>query len=209
MSTDITGQLGPVQPHVADAAQLLADKFGLTTMSGYRASNSRDPNGHPKGLAIDIPATRTVGDALASYVTANAPALGVKYVIWQQRIWRPDKPTWTPMETRTGAGDQNHLRHVHVSFTEAPPEASLSDRLRANVAGAWEAVTGAVGGAADAVGGAAADLNPFARWQQDALGLGVKIAAVIAGLGLVVLGTNRLVGPAVGGAIDKTMEALT
>lgn len=206
--TDITGQLGDVRPHVGKAAQLLADKFGLTSMSGFRAGNSRDASGHPAGLAIDIPANRTTGDAIASYATANAGALGVKYVIWQQRIWYPGK-AWTAMATRTGPGDQNHLRHVHISFTEAAPDEGLFSRLRENLGAAWDTVTGAVGGAVGTATDAASSLNPFARWQDDALGLGVKVAGVLAGLGLLLLGANQLVRPAVAGAIDKTLEDLT
>lgn len=200
-SKDLADQLGQVKPHVLGAAQTIAERFGITTMSGYRSGNSRDPNGHPAGLAIDIPATKAMGDAIAAYATANAAALGVKYVIWQQRIWYPGKD-WTAMASRTGAGDQNHMRHVHISFTEAPPTPGLLEQLRTlpgNV----------IGTLSDVAGGVAEKLNPFDTWQTDAQAIAFKVAGVIAGLALVVVGMDRLVRPAVAGAVNKTLEAVT
>lgn len=189
-------QLGPVLPHVRAAAVLIAERFGLTTMGGWRAS-ARDMSGHPAGLAVDFPSSKTQGDAIAAFATANAAELGIRYVIWQQRIWYPGKD-WAAMATRTGSGDVNHLRHVHISWNLAPPSAGVLDKLRTGLTSVTGAVTGAAG-----------NLNPLADWPAQVTGVGVKIAAVLAGLGLVLLGANRLVAPAIEGAVTKTMEAVT
>lgn len=194
---DLGDQLGAVKPHVKSAAQDIAAKFGLTTMSGYRAGNSRDPAGHPSGLAIDIPATGAVGDAIASYAVANAAGLGVKYVIWQQRIWYPGKD-WAAMAARTGDGDVNHLRHVHISFNPTGPAGGVTGGL-----------LGALPNAAASVVQSVKDLNPLTAWPEQATAVGMKIAAVLAGLGLLLIGATRLVAPAVKGAVNDTMEVLT
>lgn len=51
--------LGKVVPHLRDLVDVLAPRFGVATVGGYRAS-ATDPNGHPAGLAADlmVPMTR-------------------------------------------------------------------------------------------------------------------------------------------------------
>lgn len=209
-AADVSDQLGDVQPHVVRAANLIANALGITEMTGYGQRSGKSD--HPRGLAIDIPATGAGGDAIAKFVTANASALGVKYVIWQQRIWRPGG-TWEAMATQsgdTGSGyDPNHVRHVHVSFTDAPPaesDASALERLLSTVTAPvrWgiDTLGGVVRGTADAI-------NPLDGWAAQAMAIGLKIAGVVAGLALVVLGVNRLVAPAVAGAVDKVVEVAT
>lgn len=122
-----TYNLGPVQPQTAAVANSLGPMFGIKTIGGYRpppaTGPNYDPNGHPAGLALDfmiddIPNGKAVGDRLAQYVQDHAAELGVKYVIWQQHIWSPDRADegWRPMEDR-GSPTQNHMDHVHVSLT--------------------------------------------------------------------------------------------
>lgn len=205
-TADVSDQLGAVKPWVAAAANAIANTFGLTEMSGYGTRSG--VSDHPRGLAIDIPAARAVGDQVAAFVTQNAARLGVKYVIWQQAIWKPGAPTWTPMTAIAGdrpGYDPNHRRHVHVSFTDAAPaEGSLSWLQQA--AGT---VAGAIGGVVATVGSAAQSLNPLSSWSTDAMTIALKIAAVGAGLALVVVGANRLVAPAVMSGIGKVAEVVT
>lgn len=111
--------LGAVKPFVADVANQVGPMFGITSISGWRAT-SVDMTGHPAGLALDmqVGTDRAKGDKLAAYLTGNANALHIKYVIWQQHSWYPSSG-WKPMDLRPGATagyDPNHLRHVHVSF---------------------------------------------------------------------------------------------
>lgn len=190
-SSSLLDGLGAVQGHVREAAAVLIDRFDLTSISGWRSWGA-DKTGHPAGLALDVPANRSLGDQVASWATENAAALGIKYVIWQQRIWYPDKG-WAPMSAKTGdAGsgyDPNHLRHVHLSFTSAAPSGggSLVDRLRDRIGDVTDTLT--------------APLN----WADDARRLGLQIVGVVAGLALVVAGTWRLTQP----ARTKALEAMT
>lgn len=114
--------LGPVKPIATTVANTLGPRFGIKTIGGYRASNSRDPSGHPSGLALDfmindIPNGTAVGNKLAAYITENYEQLGVKYLIWRQRIWTVQRADegWRMMEDR-GSVTQNHMDHVHLSL---------------------------------------------------------------------------------------------
>lgn len=201
----LSSQLGDVKPHVLASAQVIASHFGLSRMSGYRTNSVAKGSDHPKGLAIDIPANKSMGDQIAAWVTANAAALGVKYVIWQTAMWKPGAPTWTPMSKQGGdtggSYDPNHLRHVHVSFTDTAPDASLFDKVRSGIGAVVGSITDTVGSAVDAI-------NPLSGWASDALVLGLKIAAVLGGIGLVLLGANRLVQPAVMNQYQQVKELI-
>lgn len=114
--------LGPVKPHVEAAAQVISEEFGITNIGGYRSSGSRDPNGHPAGLAIDVMVPvddkgKKQGDEVAQYVIDNHKELNVKYLIWYQQIMNVDRgeKTWRGMEDR-GSDTQNHKDHIHISF---------------------------------------------------------------------------------------------
>lgn len=116
-------QLGAVQPVTQAFASSIGPRFGIRTVGGWRPSSQEkwDPTGHPAGLALDfmtddIPSGTATGDRLAQYLTANAPALGVKYIIWRQRSWNPERGTWKMMPDR-GSPTENHMDHVHVSLT--------------------------------------------------------------------------------------------
>ncbi|MDA8368363.1 MAG: hypothetical protein M0026_00635 [Nocardiopsaceae bacterium] len=98
-------------------------KFGPFPMIGcYRPG---DPQDHGSGRACDFmestagtmpTASATAhGDSVARYVVANAARLGIKYVIWRQRIWDARSGGgWRQMEDRGGI-TQNHMDHPHVS----------------------------------------------------------------------------------------------
>lgn len=127
--------LGPVQPHVNQAATLLGNMFDVKTIGGYRPGNTYDTAGHPAGLAIDLmvpltPAGRAKGQAIADYARRHADQLGVKYVIWYQQIWSTgrDHEGWRPMPDR-GTPSANHLDHPHISFNPAPGTGDLTAML--------------------------------------------------------------------------------
>jgi len=104
-------KLGPVKPHVADAAREIGGRFGIRTVYGW-APGLYD---HPKGLALDfmVYADRAKGDQLASWVLANAGRLRITYVIWYRRIWSVARAAegWRPY-----FGISSHTDHVHTSF---------------------------------------------------------------------------------------------
>lgn len=106
-----TGGLGAVKPHVREAAGFFGCRFGKPTMLGVAGRGG--PSDHPGGLAIDFMIDRATGDALAQCALNNMRALGVKYVIWRQRINYGSG--WKPMSDRGGA-TANHFDHVHISF---------------------------------------------------------------------------------------------
>jgi len=55
-------------------------------------------------------------NSLADYCAANTRSLGLKYVIWKQRINSGDSRGWRAMANR-GSITQNHFDHVHITFT--------------------------------------------------------------------------------------------
>lgn len=117
--------LGDVQPQLRAMVDVLAPRFGITTVGGYRPS-AADPSGHPAGLAADFMVSmsadgRAQGQRLAEYAQRNASSLGVDYIIWYQRIWSTTRSAegWRPMEDR-GGSTENHLDHVHINANPAP-----------------------------------------------------------------------------------------
>jgi hypothetical protein len=91
------------------------------TIGCYRPGDPRD---HGVGKACDFmessggvmptAARQAHGDQVAAWCIANASKLGIKYVIWKQRIYDMRSPGWTQMEDRGGI-TANHFDHVHVS----------------------------------------------------------------------------------------------
>jgi phage shock protein A len=97
-------------------------KFGAFPAIGcYRAG---DPQDHGSGRACDFmestggnmpsASAKANGDSVAQYVISNASRLGIKYVIWRQRIYDLRNPGWRAMEDR-GSITANHYDHVHIS----------------------------------------------------------------------------------------------
>jgi hypothetical protein len=198
-TSGLTG-LGAVQPHVKAAAELIAAQGGITKVGGWRSYSAYDMGGHPAGLAVDFPGTKAQGDAMAAYTTANADKLAVKYVIWQQRIWYPGK-AWAAMADR-GSVSANHLDHVHVSFKATGAGGSWLDTLRDGITH-----LPIIGGALETASNATSVLNP-ATWGAEAQKVGLKLAVVGAGLGLLLLGSWRIVLPAATTATSKAMEVI-
>lgn len=78
---------------------------------------------HPLGRACDfmmstggtMPSAdhQTLGDRIAAWALENKDKLGVKYVIWKQRINQGSG--WSSMSDR-GSITENHFDHVHISM---------------------------------------------------------------------------------------------
>lgn len=125
--------LPDVQPHVQQAADTLGNKYGIKTIGGYRPSDTYDTEGHPAGLALDfmtndIDNGSTVGWELAHYAQDHADELAVSYIIFEQKIWNPNRADegWRAMEDR-GSPTQNHMDHVHISFNADPGSGITGD----------------------------------------------------------------------------------
>lgn len=109
--------LGNVKPWVKAAAEKVRDEFGITNIGGWRAQGSVPNSDHPKGLALDnMIKDKEQGDAVAKWFQDNAKALGVKYLIWNRKIWHPGGE-WEPY-----SGPSPHTDHVHASFKSSPPK---------------------------------------------------------------------------------------
>ncbi|HFU4493313.1 TPA: LysM peptidoglycan-binding domain-containing protein [Streptococcus suis] len=111
-----------LQPQVAAFRAEVANAFGITSFSGYRAGDTGD---HGKGLAIDfmVPQSSALGDQVAAYAAANLASKNISYIIWKQRFFSPYASiygpayTWNLMPDR-GSITENHYDHVHVSFNQ-------------------------------------------------------------------------------------------
>lgn len=81
---------------------------------------------HPNGRAVDAmipgwntPAGNAYGWEVARWQVANADALGITYVIWDDQVWKKRVGSWAPYTHPNGpTRDANlrHLNHVHVSY---------------------------------------------------------------------------------------------
>ncbi|MFZ2304713.1 MAG: LysM peptidoglycan-binding domain-containing protein [Streptococcus suis] len=111
-----------LQPQVAAFRAEVANAFGITSFSGYRAGDTGD---HGKGLAIDfmVPQSSALGNQVAEYAVANVASKNISYIIWKQRFYSPYASiygpayTWNLMPDR-GSITENHYDHVHVSFNQ-------------------------------------------------------------------------------------------
>ncbi|MWK39449.1 hypothetical protein GEV43_39245 [Actinomadura sp. J1-007] len=116
--------VGPTMTARMRTAMLAIDgRFGPFPTIG--CSRPGDPQDHGSGRACDFmeatggkmpsASAKSHGDAVAQYVISNASRLGIKYVIWRQRIYdMRGSGGWRQMEDR-GSVTQNHYDHVHVS----------------------------------------------------------------------------------------------
>jgi hypothetical protein len=93
----------------------------------YGVGERQGPSDHGSGMAVDFmipaystPAGRERGWQLAQWTRKHAQELGVKYVIWDVKVWSVDRDSegWRPY-TRyapTSGDTLLHKDHVHVSY---------------------------------------------------------------------------------------------
>ncbi|MFE3451464.1 coiled-coil domain-containing protein [Nonomuraea sp. NPDC059194] len=111
--------------NITPRTELMRDTIKKTfampfTVGCYRSGGSGE---HPLGRACDFmlssggsrptEANRTLGDQVAAWAIKNQSRLGIKYVIWQQRI--NSGSGWRAMSDR-GSVTANHYDHVHISM---------------------------------------------------------------------------------------------
>lgn len=131
---DPTGTGGCVTAATAWLLSQVETTFGHLPASCWDAHAWNPTSDHPKGRACDFtfgtaglfpgPADTARGWQLAAWLTTNASALKVAYVIWQGHIWSAARASegW---RTYTGGGVYDvreatggHYDHVHVSVTQ-------------------------------------------------------------------------------------------
>lgn len=105
------GSEAGLQPDTVKVLRAVCAKFPEITRYGGLAGRGE----HATGQALDIMVSSDVGTQIANFVMAHRAELGVEYIIWRQRIWRPaTSNSWRGMSDRGGA-TANHYDHVHVT----------------------------------------------------------------------------------------------
>lgn len=200
--------LGPVAPFVKDVAELIAEQFpSVEAIGGWRAS-ATDMGGHPAGLALDIMlggssmSHQALGKSIWTFLDNNAAKFEVKYTIYLQTLKYPGKPG-ERMDTRSGAGDVNHLRHVHVSFNPA-----VKDGRRLSTAGIDKSlgkddnplVPNSVEGVTDGLAGFGEALTRRETW--------VRVSKVVGGAVLMYLGAFVLMRDNLAAAVGVVTDVV-
>lgn len=115
--------MGGVTPRMLKVKNTIDLEMGPFPTIGC-VRHTGDPQDHGTGHACDFMVTtggvmasgsaKAQGDRTAEYAIAHASALGIKYIIWRQRIYDLRSPGWRMMENRGGV-TANHYDHVHIS----------------------------------------------------------------------------------------------
>lgn len=106
-----SGSESGLRPDTIKVHRAVCAKFPSVVRYGGVAGRGE----HGTGQALDIMVGGPMGDEIAAFLQQNRAKLGIEYLIWQQRIWRPaTSPSWRGMSDRGGA-TANHMDHVHVT----------------------------------------------------------------------------------------------
>lgn len=98
-------------PDTIKVHRAVCDRFPEIASYGGIAGRGEHATGH----ALDIMVRGELGDQIAAFLQENRAELGIEYLIWQQRIWRPStSASWRGMSSR-GGDTANHMDHVHVT----------------------------------------------------------------------------------------------
>ncbi|MEY9214965.1 hypothetical protein NI17_017215 [Thermobifida halotolerans] len=137
------GTAGQVTELTCNAYRTVLANYPEFDRPGWRGCYRPGPPDHGTGQACDFMTNvdRSAGTAeqnalgfeLSRWLMRNHEQIGVKYLIWHQRIWNPNpgfedplcvdettpesfaRSCWRQMENR-GSNTENHYDHVHVSF---------------------------------------------------------------------------------------------
>ena len=134
MTTASVSQLGSVSAKNKTATQAVLDacaKNGIHLAQVFGVGGGD----HADGYATDFMVydNKAWGDWIANYLWTNRAALGVRWIIWQQRIISTTMPSnsygpggqWNPMPDR-GSPTANHRDHVHVKWNVSPVQAVVN-----------------------------------------------------------------------------------
>lgn len=117
-------------PRAAAVRRSLEGVFGRQALGGFAPGGVRtghvSGSAHYDGRALDVfvrpagdPTQNRKGWAIAQWAVANAPALAVTTVIYDDRIWTAQRggEGWRPYDAPERSGDPavlRHLDHVHI-----------------------------------------------------------------------------------------------
>lgn len=100
-----------LRPDTVKVYRAVCDKFPDILRYGGTAGRGE----HGTGQALDIMVSGARGTEVATFLMENRAKLGIEYLIYQQRIWRPaTSGGWRGMSDR-GSATANHFDHVHVT----------------------------------------------------------------------------------------------
>lgn len=122
-------------PDALRVMRCITAEFGERPWANVGERPSGVDRDHQEGRAVDAmmtqgeddyrtPGGRAKGDRIADWVVAHADALGVKYVIWYEKIWTRtgdgvgSPGAWGPYDYPLGGNSTDtvaHRDHVHVS----------------------------------------------------------------------------------------------
>jgi hypothetical protein len=120
---------GGLTPRAAKVRRDVERAFGTQALGGFQPGGVRDGHmegsAHYEGRAIDIffrpisPEAQRRGWAVAHYLVAQADRLGIRTVIFDDRIWTAGRSEsgWRDYDAGDGPGDRTvleHRDHVHV-----------------------------------------------------------------------------------------------
>lgn len=166
-------EAGGLNPGASYVRQLIMQMYPqITDIGGYRQPDGF--NEHSSGNAIDVmipnwntPEGKALGDAVASFALRNADALGLSWVLWQQRSFSPGDFTGQPMPDRNnGDPNANHFNHVHLFMNKLGgqlPTAPIVPGAGAVSAGGF---TGGMGGSSGSGGYTAPDPKSLREAQE-------------------------------------------
>jgi len=125
-------RIGPdgLTPRTRAAMFEIKDRFGVRNIGGFCpggcSTGHISKSDHYTGHAIDVmllpinSRSRAMGDRIANYLVANHRRLNVKYIVWNERIWSPQRRSEGWRRYRHPSGDTTnptlaHRDHVHLS----------------------------------------------------------------------------------------------
>lgn len=132
----------PIPPAVTAFAEWVARWPGIRSAGKARSPAKASTAGrvrdvHEEGRAVDAmlsapgtPEGNAAGDALASFLVANADRLGVQGVIWRRREWYASRVATAWEDHLTG---DPHTSHPHIELSPAVAGES-ADAMRARIA---------------------------------------------------------------------------
>ncbi|MEJ7633462.1 SH3 domain-containing protein [Aeromicrobium sp.] len=107
------GSEGGLQPDTVKVLRAVCAKFPEVRAYGGIAGRGEHATGH--ALDIMVGNGNPIGNDIAAFLQENRAELGIEYLIWRQRIWRPSTSgAWRGMSNR-GSATANHMDHVHVT----------------------------------------------------------------------------------------------
>jgi hypothetical protein len=102
-----------LQPDTIKVHRAVCAKF--PSIVRYGGVSGRGEHATGQALDIMVGVGNPIGDEVAAFLQEHRAELGIEYLIWRQRIWRPaTSGAWRSMSDR-GSPTANHMDHVHVT----------------------------------------------------------------------------------------------